>query len=209
MDYRRYLLPYLPIVIFDHSKAVREVMRAGIDVYTSQGTIDALELSGHRIHAVRANKQYKIGDWTVVPLKAIHDASEPLSFLMANSIGEKLLFATDTAYITNCFVGLSVIAVECNYETSLLDQNIESGLCESGLKKRLLETHLSLSNVIEFLKANDLTAVQEIHLLHLSSRNANAEQMRQVVIKETGKPVFVCGMADHVLEFGNSGVKVN
>ena len=45
----------------DHSKAVKDVMKTGIDVYTSQGTIDALGLSGHCIHAVRANKQYKIG----------------------------------------------------------------------------------------------------------------------------------------------------
>jgi phosphoribosyl 1,2-cyclic phosphodiesterase len=184
-------------------------MRAGVDVFTGQGTIDALELSGHRIHAVRANKQYKIGDWTILPLEAVHDAPDPLSFLIANSVGEKLLFATDTAYIMNRFVNLSVIAVECNYQSEILDQNIKSGLCEPGLKDRLLRTHLSLNNVIEFLKANDLKAVRSISLLHLSSRNANAEQMKDAIVKMFGKPVFVCGMADHVLEFGNGGVKVN
>ena len=191
-------------------------MRAGIDVYTSQGTIDALKLSGHRIHAVRTNKQYKIGDWIILPLETIHDAPEPLSFLITNSDGERLFFATDTAYIKNFFVDrdgktidINILAVECNYETSLLQQNIKAGLCEPGLKDRLLKTHLSLDNVIEFLKANDLESTREIHLLHLSSRNANAEQMKDTIVKMFGKPVFVCGMADHVLEFGNGGVKVN
>ena len=184
----------------DHSKGVKEVMRAGIDTYTSQGTIDALGLSGHRIHAVRANKQYKIEDWVILPLETIHDAPEPLSFLITSSSGERIFFATDTAYIKNLFVDrngkaidINILAVECNYETSLLDQNIESGLCEPGLKKRLLETHLSLDNVIEFLKANDLKAIRNICLLHLSSRNANPQQMKTEVEKATGKPVYICG----------------
>jgi phosphoribosyl 1,2-cyclic phosphodiesterase len=99
--------------------------------------------------------------------------------------------------------------VECNYQSEILDQNIKDGLCEPGLKDRLLRTHLSLNNVIEFLKANDLSRTREVYLMHLSSRNANAKQMKDAIIKMFGKPVFVCGMADHVLEFGNGGVKVD
>jgi phosphoribosyl 1,2-cyclic phosphodiesterase len=33
----------------DHSKVARELARLGVDVYTSQGTIDACGLTGHRI----------------------------------------------------------------------------------------------------------------------------------------------------------------
>jgi hypothetical protein len=61
---------------------------------------------------------------------------------------------------------------------------------------------MSLDNTIEFLKANELKSVKEIYLMHLSSRNANAKQMKNAVVKEFGKPVFICGMADHVVEFG-------
>lgn len=188
----------------DHSKAAKDVMRAGISLYTSQGTIDALELSGHCIHAVRANKQYKIGDWVILPLETIHDAPEPLSFLITNSDGERLFFATDTAYIKNLFVDrdgktidINIIAVECNYQSELLDQNIDAGMCEVGLKNRLLATHLNLDNVIQFLKANDISQVREIHILHISGRNADPEQIKNEIEKEFGKPVFVCGMADH------------
>jgi len=45
----------------DHSKAVKDVMKAGIDIYTSRGTIDALGLSGHRLRALKSKEQIEIG----------------------------------------------------------------------------------------------------------------------------------------------------
>ena len=34
----------------DHSKAARDLMRLGVDVYTGRGTVEACGLQGHRIH---------------------------------------------------------------------------------------------------------------------------------------------------------------
>ena len=182
----------------DHSKGVKEVMKAGIDIYTSQGTIDALELSGHRIHAIKALEQFSIGTWIIMPFDTIHDASEPLGFLMVSG-KDKFCFITDTAFVKYKFSGLSILCIECNYQSSILEENIDSGICDPGLKARLLKTHLSLSNVIEFLKANDLSCVRKIFLMHLSARNANAKQMKNTIEAEFGKPVFTCGASNHVL----------
>lgn len=178
----------------DHSRAVKDLMKFGVDIYLSQGTAD--EISGlgpwrHRINIIKAKQQFRIGTWTILPFETQHDAAEPLGFLLANQYGEKLLYATDTYYIRYRFRGLTHIAVECNYSMDILRANIEAGLVEPALKKRILKSHFSLEHVKEFLKANDLSKVQEIWLLHLSDGNSDAARFKREVQELTGKPVYI------------------
>ncbi len=176
---------------FDHSKAVKEIMRAGIDCYMSRGAAEVLGLSGHRINVIKAKQQFKVGTWTILPFETQHDAAEPLGFLLANQDGDKLLYATDTYYIRYRFSGLTHIAVECNYSLDILRANVEAGLVEPALKSRILKSHFSLENVKEFLQANDLSKVREIWLLHMSDGNSDAERFKREVQELTGKMVFV------------------
>ena len=44
------------------------------------------------------------------------------------------------------------------------------------------------------LKANDLSNLEEIHLIHLSSNNANAEQIKTSIQEVTGVPVYIGGL---------------
>nr|BDD46677.1 MBL fold metallo-hydrolase [Bacillales bacterium] len=175
----------------DHCISVNDVMKAGINVYTSQGTAEALKLSGHRYNIIRAKQQFTIGTWTVLPFEVEHDVAEPLGFLLANQEGEKLLYATDTYYIRYRFPGLTHIMVECNYSKDILDENIRTGRVPKVMKKRLLKSHFSLENVKEFFKANDLNKVQEIHLLHLSDNNSDADRFKREIMELTGKLVYV------------------
>ncbi|MFT9495811.1 MBL fold metallo-hydrolase [Anaerosolibacter sp.] len=181
----------------DHCKAIREVMKAGIDVYLSQGTKQHLEANGngiqilHRAIVVEPKKQFRIGTWTILPFETQHDAVEPLGYLLVNSEGDKLLFATDTYYIKYKFQGLTHIMVECNYADDILIANVEKGSVPDALKNRLLKSHFSLGNVKEFFKVNDLSKVQEIWLLHLSEGNSDEERFRREVMQVTGKVVYV------------------
>lgn len=177
----------------DHCKAVLDVMWAGIDCYMSQGTAGALDVDGHRLKVVRAREQFKLGSWTVLPFDTQHDAAEPLGFLLASTNGGKLLFATDTYYVRYKFTGLSHVMLECNYAADILQANVDTGLVPVALKNRLLQSHFSLENVKEFLKANDLSRVREIWLLHLSDDNSDADRFKREIIELTGKPVYVAG----------------
>lgn len=175
----------------DHSRSIQVLMRHGIDCYTSQGTIDAMEITGHRIHQIEAKKQFKIGTWTIVPFDVIHDAAEPLGFLLASG-KEKILFCTDSAYIPHKFKGLTHIMIEANYLPKILDRNIESGAVSITQKNRLLFSHMSLDNVLKFLESIDRSKLQEIFLLHLSRDNSNARLMQRAVAALTGVPVHIC-----------------
>jgi len=175
----------------DHCKAVEKITRRGIDCYMSQGTADELDIKSHRINTVWAREQFKIGSWSILPFETQHDAKQSLGFLIENSKGEKLLFATDTYYIKYKFQGLNYIMLECNYALDILNKNVKSGRVHPSQKKRVLQSHFSLENVKDFLRANDLSQVQEIWLLHLSNDNSDEQRFKREIQELTGKVVKI------------------
>ncbi|RKD22576.1 MBL fold metallo-hydrolase [Ammoniphilus oxalaticus] len=175
----------------DHSKAIKEVTAAGIDCYMSAGTAEAIGHDHHRIHRVSTQERIKIGTWDIIPFDVQHDVSEPYGFLLLNKSGAKVLFATDTYYIRYRFTGLTHIMVEANYSMDILNENIVSGRVHRAMKRRLMQSHFSLENVKEFLKANDLSKVEQIWLLHLSDTNSDEELFKREIQGLTGKMVIV------------------
>lgn len=180
----------------DHAKAALGLPMAGIDVYASGGTFSALNAEkdrrNYRLHSIKAGEQLTLGTWAVLPWEAQHDAAEPLGFLLYSTVTrERLLFATDTYFIPNTFRELNYIMVECNYDLSQLLRNISDGTVPESLKPRLLQSHFSLDNVRAFLTANDLSHVQRIYLLHVSSQNGDKDKFMRDIVALTGKPVTV------------------
>jgi phosphoribosyl 1,2-cyclic phosphodiesterase len=174
----------------DHCLAVKDIMKAGIDCYMTQGTAEALCLSGHRLKTIKAGLQFQIGPFTVMPFATEHDAAEPVGFLIQSG-KDKFLYATDTFYIRYKFSGLTKIAIEVNYSLAILQANLAAGIVPMALKNRILRSHFSLDNVKEFFKANDLSAVKEIYLIHLSSQNSDEQLFKTEIERLTGKPVYV------------------
>lgn len=170
-----------------------DVMKSGIDCYMSKGTANALGIqNNHRCQMVDKNIQFDVGDFTVLPVPIQHDAADPLAFLIQyRPTGEKLLYATDTFYLKNRFRNLQYLMIECNYCLDILKANIESGLIPEMLKNRLLESHFSLDNVKGFMKANDLSQVRQIVLIHLSEGNSDAARMQREIRELTGKETVV------------------
>lgn len=175
----------------DHSKAIQDVARHGIDAYASFGTLQAIGATGHQFKVIRDKQQFYVGDFKILAFSTEHGAAEPLGFLIQDILtGQKLLFATDTYYVRYKFKGLDYIAIECNYSEQILNENIESGKLPLGLAERVRRSHLSLEDVIEFLKVNDLNKLKILYLLHLSDGNSDIklfeEKIRQVYKGELG-----------------------
>ncbi|REK54742.1 MAG: MBL fold metallo-hydrolase [Thermobacillus sp.] len=177
----------------DHSRAAADLAKAGVNVYVSAGTAAARGLSGHRIKVIEPKRQFEVGTWVIMPFDVEHDAEQPLGFLLANQTGEKLVFITDSYYCRYTFSGLTHIAIEANYSLRILDENIAAGRVHPAMRPRLLRSHFSLENVLDFLKANDMSKVQEIHLLHLSDSNSDEALFRRRAQEVTGKPVYIAG----------------
>lgn len=174
----------------DHARGVPDLLKAGVDVYATAGTIDTLSLQSHRLHTIRRCNEVCIGSWTILAFDTVHDAAEPVGFLLySRAAREKLLFVTDTAYIPHRFRGLNHIAIEANFcEDILRDHAVDL-----ATRKRILQNHMSIQRVLRMLAANDLSQLHTIHLLHLSDERSDAEQFRLQVQSKTGKPVYIAG----------------
>ena len=177
---------------FDHSKAAPELIRRGIDVYASAGTIDVCELSGHRVHAIKALSGFEIGSFSIAPFDTEHDAAEPLGFLMySNMTGEKLLYITDSYYTKYKFPGLTHIMIEANYSLDILNDNIEADPYIGARKRRLMESHMSIDHLEDMLRANDLSRLQQIYLIHMSSDNSDEAAFKERIQRLTGAEVYI------------------
>lgn len=177
----------------DHTKGAKELIKRGIDVYTSAGTVEACGFTGHRVHTVADRRSFKIGTLTVTPFDVQHDAPEPLGFLAASEINrEKVLYFTDTYYLKYRFLGVTHILGECNYDKQSLEEAVRMGRTPPELAARIIKSHMSLENFLEFLKTNDHGRVKQIYLLHLSENNSSAERMKKAVQAITGTEVYTC-----------------
>lgn len=171
----------------DHCRAIPDLIKSGVDCYMNQATADSLGLVSHRLKIISPMQQFSIGSWRVLAFNLVHEV-ESLGFLLANKNGEKLAYITDSAFCPYRFNVLSHILIECNYSERILSRNRS---IPSLLRQSIIRNHFSLENVKEFLKANDLSKVREIYLLHLSDANSDAEMFKREIQELTGKPTFI------------------
>lgn len=178
----------------DHAKAVKDLLRASVDIWTSPETAEALGIAEHhRVGFLLSDEEPepgKIGGWTVFPFDLAHDVPTH-GFFIAAPDGDKLLFIPDTAYVRNRFEGVTILAIECNNIEEILSENIVKGHMPTSLGHRVRRSHMSLERVISMIKANDLSKCRQIWLLHLSDANSNEELMRRKVQETVGVPVYV------------------
>ena len=176
----------------DHSRAVKDVLRAGAEVYALEETLENLgaigENGNHNAVPIDPFDAFKVKDhWHVMAFDTRHDVPS-LGFLIQCG-KEKLLYVTDTAYVPYRFQGLTMIAIEANYSEAILRESDEN----PTRKLRSLKYHMSIERVLGFLAVNDLSALREIWLLHLSDAHSDEELFKRLVEEATGKPVFVAG----------------
>jgi phosphoribosyl 1,2-cyclic phosphodiesterase len=186
----------------DHAKAVKNLLKAGVEIYASVGTAKALGIEGH--HRYAGLRQYRTSwspsgcesfdkpGWKIVPVPLEHDATEPLGFFIdAPNREGALLFIPDTSYIRNRFEGVTICAIECNHVADILSENIQEGHVPVPVGRRVRRNHMSLDTVVSMLKANDLSRCREIWLLHLSDSNSDEARMIKAVQEATGIPCRV------------------
>ena len=153
----------------DHAKSVAELISRGMAVYMSQGTAEAMETEGAEL--IESMEQFNVGSLDIVPFTTFHDAREPLGFLIKSRVdGDVLAFATDTVNLRYKFPGLNILAIEANYDKTILER------CERMPEKvryRITNSHMEIDTLCDYLRSLDLSQCREIHLLHLSDATSH------------------------------------
>ena len=184
----------------DHAKYINEYLDAGIDTYSSSGTIEALSIKSNRFPKVLDSGVIKnIGKFKIYPFDIIHDAKEPLGFLIYHPEMGNTLFLTDTHYSRYKFKNLNHIIVECNYDRQIVERKVIEGSMHPSLYKRITKSHMHIDTVLQLLADNDISKVNNIILIHLSDGNSDEKEFKKRVQQATGKNTVIA----------DKGVKVN
>jgi phosphoribosyl 1,2-cyclic phosphodiesterase len=174
----------------DHAKYAHDFGLMGITAYASKGTIEAIG-STHRTHVLKPKVKHKIGGFTVLPFPVEHDVREPFGYLVYHTEMGYVLFATDTYFLQYTFAGLNNILIEANYALDILNEKVSRGSVHIAQRQRVLTSHMDIETCKEVLKANDLSAVNNIVLIHLSDSNSDAARFKREVKELTGKRVHI------------------
>lgn len=170
----------------DHASSLKEVLKCGIRVYASQETLEAADSYAHyRAFQMIAGKTYRIDEFKIKPFEVNHDV-HCFGFLIFHPECGLTLFLTDTFYCDYTFPGLNNIIVECNHELELLVANQPR-----FLQERISQSHMNLETCKDLLRANDLTNVNNIVLIHLSDDNSDAAKFKREIHQLTGKTVHI------------------
>ncbi|MBQ8137016.1 MAG: MBL fold metallo-hydrolase [Clostridia bacterium] len=168
----------------DHASAVKDLSRLGVPCFGTPGTAEAV---GHGMKAIAPYIATEVGKWLIMPFRTNHDAAQPCGFLI-NSLrtGERLIYATDTYYLSHKYPGVNYWLIECNYCEECLTEDTPPQLLH-----RLRESHMSLDRLCTVFRDNDLKACKKIILCHTSQERGNRQLMLQRVSDAAHKPVVV------------------
>lgn len=176
----------------DHCSCVEKLLAAGTPVYMSQGTAEALELSETLLELaeeMESGKRFTVGTIDILPFSTMHDAKEPLGFVMQSRVdGDILAYAIDTVNVPYNFPGVNLLAVEANFEQAVLDR------CEKMPEKvrhRISNTHMEIEMLCKCLKRMDLSRCREIYLLHLSDATSHEGQFINKVARAVPRGIEV------------------
>lgn len=177
----------------DHCKAYKDMLKYSIDCYASNETWGHLGgVEHHRQHVVRPMKKFEIGTMLVIPFELNHDIPGCLGFiLISKETGKKLAYITDSFYSKYKITSLNYLLIEANNDPEILNQNIENGSIPASLGNRLMQSHFSIDDVLDFLKANDLTCMEAIYLIHISENNGDPQEFKRRVMEQTGIPTYI------------------
>ena len=181
----------------DHARSAADVMRAGVDLYATGAAFEAMAIPGgphHRFKPLIYRHTVTVGEWwRVMAFEAHHDAPGTAGFWIEDKDGDKLVFLTDSAFSYYTFPGTGVYMVEANFSEKILQRNVDDGLIDAYLARRVTENHMSIERVVVMFTEADLSQCRHIHLLHGSDGNSDSALFKKIVEEATGVPVTVEG----------------
>ena len=191
----------------DHVKSFKEIMDAGIQIYTNDETVENMNIrTGELMKGVPERYPFRVGSFIVTPFGLPHTAYDKeakmlipcpnYGYLVQHEEMGKLLYMTDFEYCNYSFRKMEIehLVIECNYCEELADRS------EANYSHRL-KGHCSLSTCKQFIRQNRTESLRTVTLVHLSGQASDARKMQQEIQEVTGNNVLV--------QIGRAGLEVD
>lgn len=174
----------------DHAKYVRDFVSNGITVLALPSVFKAKGIDSLSFRKeIEPMHGYIVGGFKVFAMPVCHDVP-CVGFIIEHEDMGRMLFVTDTMMLEYRVPGLNHILLEANYAEDILDTKIEAGSVPLSMKPRLIHSHMEIETTKGILRANDLSGVNEIVLIHLSNGNSDERRFVRELQETSGKPVY-------------------
>ncbi len=175
----------------DHGGQAVYYAREGVKVHASKETLEGVGLAGHHnAVAIKAGMAFFVGSFHVLAFDLVHDV-RCFGFLINHKETGRFVFITDTHYSPARFNSLNNLIIEANYSELILSERLENKEIDPAYYHRVKQSHMSLETAIEMALANDLSAVNNIVLIHLSNGNSDERLFARKMQQATNKTVHV------------------
>lgn len=174
----------------DHSKSVPDFINAGIPVLADEHVFESHGINKYLGVVALHQHEYKFGNFSIKPFSVEHDVPT-FGFLLNHQEMGKTIFITDTGEVNYSFHGLNNIIIEANFSNDIIEKNVMNGIIHPVHERRVKMSHLSLEKCVEWLKCIDISNVNNIVLVHLSSQNSDAKLFKQTITDRFAKTVHV------------------
>lgn len=162
----------------DHAKYINVYRDTGIPVFDA---FRLCELNRGRFGKVA------MGNFLIDTFSLVHDVP-CYGFLISHPEMGRLIYASDTEFITWRFKDIQHFLVEANYSKDLIPEDIEE-----TKREHVFLGHMEIDTTCRFLKANHYAGTRNVVLLHLSNDNADPEQFNAKAEQVVNCPVYVAG----------------
>jgi len=164
----------------DHAKYATEYAKFGVHIYCNDDVAQKKQFPYGSSSIVRISKTVSIGSFRICPIELHHDVPN-YGYLVQHTDMGTLLFATDTYKMGLFIKGIDHWLIEANYDDRILKSNIEDGKIDRAQANRLMLSHLSIDNTVQYLKMCEAESSKTITLIHLSERNSDTDLFRRTV----------------------------
>lgn len=173
----------------DHVSGLRVfASKNHIPVYSSRGTLDALDHSGMLTSDFRSDVILEAGmecaSMRIQPFHTSHDCAEGYGYKIHTRDDRTIAFSTDLGYISSevheMITGSDLVVIESNHDIGML----QNGRYPYPLKRRILSDHGHLSNEMCAKELPQLadTGTTRFVLAHLSSENNTPDLAYQTAL---------------------------
>lgn len=162
----------------DHAGYIKQYMRYGIMVYTSDEVQSDIEtIMGERTIGLQRMKRQQMGSFSVIPFRVPHGDAECDGWLIDTAEG-RVLFITDAEYCPYDFSKMNINygLIECNY--SMDNISFEH---DEVKNRRVVQTHMEVQTCKRLIHSINSESLRSIGLIHLSAENGNPQRFRDEI----------------------------
>lgn len=162
----------------DHAGYAKQYQNYFRNIYSTPSVAEKYK----GVTALELMRKYKMGGFTVLPLKVSHGGCECYSYIVEHESIGRLLFCTDAQTFPYDIKRINHLFIEVNHSDEVILDNMMSG---QDIRSQYM-SHMSLDTALEVCRRLYNPRLMNVCAIHLSDTNADEKAISERFRSELG-----------------------